>query len=376
VIVIESPGDMDDLTDYINGTKSMTIDVYSPAAGIPVQITIEDPDMSTGQPFPTGRHSIWLDTTTVANQWETLTFQFDQQPDPTVADDECSYAVLLFNPNTNTSDTYHWDNFNGPEFDDPCASVVDDPNILEDFECQRHVSYEFNDGWFNEQANPDMSGINTSDRIGEIVRNAGVEFSALGGSLDQELDLTTDNQMTIQIWDPGAPSELIVSFQDNATPPNVVIEKLITTTSSSEWVEYNFDLSSITTPSATGIFRWVMLLNPGTMVGDSLFIDNWELDGFVSTGINERYADNAALQAWPNPFSNLLTMEFGLDKSENVQFVLSDVTGRVVATESRAFTAGTNQWQYTPSTDLPNGSYLVSLRSESMIATKNVVVNR
>ena len=43
-LVIVSNGPMYDVSDYVNGTKKMTVDVYSPALGvvIPVQITLED----------------------------------------------------------------------------------------------------------------------------------------------------------------------------------------------------------------------------------------------------------------------------------------------------------------------------------------------
>ena len=42
VIVLVSNGPFNSLTDYVNGTKTMKVDVFSPAIGIPVQITLED----------------------------------------------------------------------------------------------------------------------------------------------------------------------------------------------------------------------------------------------------------------------------------------------------------------------------------------------
>ena len=40
VIVIVANGPFSDLTDYLNGSKKMTVDVFSPAVGIPLQITL------------------------------------------------------------------------------------------------------------------------------------------------------------------------------------------------------------------------------------------------------------------------------------------------------------------------------------------------
>ena len=41
VLVLIPGGLMDDVSAYVSGTKTMSIDVYSPAAGIPIQITLE-----------------------------------------------------------------------------------------------------------------------------------------------------------------------------------------------------------------------------------------------------------------------------------------------------------------------------------------------
>ena len=93
VIILDEQ--MADLTDYRTGARSMSIDVWSPAVGVTVQITLENSVLAEPANFPTGRHSAYLTTTTVAQQWETLTFNFDNQPDPTVADDNVDRMVLL-----------------------------------------------------------------------------------------------------------------------------------------------------------------------------------------------------------------------------------------------------------------------------------------
>ena len=68
------------MADYVSGAKQLKIDVWSPAAGIPIQITFEDTATALPANFPTGRHSVYLTTTTVAMAWETLTFAFDNRP--------------------------------------------------------------------------------------------------------------------------------------------------------------------------------------------------------------------------------------------------------------------------------------------------------
>ena len=80
VIVLVSNGPFNSLTDYVNGTKTMSVDVFSPAIGIPVQITLEDSAVAGATNYPAGRHSIYTSTTTVENAWETIEFTFDSSP--------------------------------------------------------------------------------------------------------------------------------------------------------------------------------------------------------------------------------------------------------------------------------------------------------
>ena len=63
---------------FAPGATSMTIRVYSPVAGIPVRVKVEDPN--------DGGKSVETEAlTTVANSWETLTFNFANQATGTAA---------------------------------------------------------------------------------------------------------------------------------------------------------------------------------------------------------------------------------------------------------------------------------------------------
>ena len=374
VIVIDPPAVMDDLADYISGAKSMSIDVYSPEVGTTVQITLEDEDTAGPSNFPTGRHSIFLATTTVANQWETLTFTFDSQPDPTVPNDNVELVILLFDPGSNTGDTYHWDNLMGPEFPDPCAMVSEDPNVFEDFECQRNMTYDFNDGWVTVVENPDPTGENTTSTVGKYVRNAFFENAAFGGALSGELDLSSTNQARINIWDPNAPSTLFVSFQNSSASP--VQEFTLTTQQSSTWESHRMDLSNVTPAAMSSITNWVMLLSPGTFSSDSMWFDNFELDGFIPTGICDCGVVPSGLRTWPNPSNGEINLEFNLTEPATAEVQLMDLAGRVVHTEAAPFGMGVQQWRLQPAANLSNGSYILTLRSGDSLAKQHIVLQR
>ena len=148
VIILDAP--MADLTDFRTGARSLSIDVFSPNPGTTVQITLENSVTALPANFPTGRHSVYLATTTLTDTWETLTFNFDNQPDASVPDTDADRLVLLFAPNTNTGDIYFWDNLNGPDLaNDPCANVTVDPNIFNDFECNQNVNFPFTSAQVN-----------------------------------------------------------------------------------------------------------------------------------------------------------------------------------------------------------------------------------
>jgi hypothetical protein len=87
----------------------MTVQVYSPAAGIPVLLKVEDHN--------NGNNYVQvLVNTTVANQWETLTFDFSQPQAGTPAwsaantYDKCSIFFDFNNPGSGK--IFYWNNVN------------------------------------------------------------------------------------------------------------------------------------------------------------------------------------------------------------------------------------------------------------------------
>ena len=65
--------------------------------------------------YPAGTHSQYQAYTTKTNEWEELEFKFSQIPQGSeTAADQIDQIVLLFNPNSSTSDTYYFDDLTGP----------------------------------------------------------------------------------------------------------------------------------------------------------------------------------------------------------------------------------------------------------------------
>jgi hypothetical protein len=76
--------------------------------------------------YPAGTHSQYQAYTSVSNEWEELEFKFAQIPQGSeTAANQIDQVVLLFNPNSSTSDTYYFDDLTGPGLE-AAATVSDD----------------------------------------------------------------------------------------------------------------------------------------------------------------------------------------------------------------------------------------------------------
>ncbi len=132
-VIVYRVSTIDNGDDYVTGDRSFTIDVYSSATpGTEILLQLET---ATAQPanFPVGRHSRFVATTTVQNEWERLTFNFLDRPDGNAAANGIQKLILLFNPNTFSNTTYYYDNldsnapvtnsvFNTSQLDFPIAA--------------------------------------------------------------------------------------------------------------------------------------------------------------------------------------------------------------------------------------------------------------
>ncbi|MEM1000067.1 MAG: T9SS type A sorting domain-containing protein [Bacteroidota bacterium] len=354
VIIIDPPGTnkMENLSDYVSGAKTMSLKVYSPAAGLPLQITLEDGNVAGPTNFPAGRHSEYTAMTTVANQWETLTFTFSNRPDVNVPDTNGNRLVLLFEPNTNSGNTFLFDDLMGPAFSDPCGGAPADPAIADDVECQRNVSYTFTNGTLTTGPNPNPSGINTSSTVGRFQKFVPpTNDGAFGGDLAIPFTTATYNTANIQLYDQTAPQDFVVILQD-ANGMDLV-NTTVTTTSTTAWESFAIDLSSI--PTATSIEKFVLLLNPTTDTEDSIYFDNFTFSMEMVSVDEEALA--LELSVAPVPFTDQLTLRSDKPMAE---VTLTDITGRTITELT-----GLSKTELEVSTHgYPAGAYFITIRDK------------
>jgi hypothetical protein len=106
-------GMLENVTPYIKGNKKITLLFYSPAAGVTVELFLQNDAMSE-EDYPKGRHSMYRAITLNENQWEVLTFDFIFQPDDKVSSSSINEILIHVAPDTNNGDTYYLGPITGP----------------------------------------------------------------------------------------------------------------------------------------------------------------------------------------------------------------------------------------------------------------------
>jgi hypothetical protein len=375
VLVIVANGPMYDVNDYVNGTKQMSVDVFSPAPGIPVQITLEDSTLAGATNYPIGRHSIYLGVTTLTNEWETINLTFDSQPDPSMSDVGLTSVILLFNGNTNTDDIYYFDNLFGPEFANQCDGLTLDPSVnFADWDCNWNLgicpsatpctSYDYVSGWLNQSYNPDNTNINTSKYSGGYTRNpdGSGEDVLIAYFKNGVLDLSANTHFNFKLY--GPPRPIYMSFQDASS--NEIYAYNSALSSNNQWEQFSVDLSSVSTQS---ISRFVLFLDQTVVNWDIYYLDDLNLSS--TPALVQEINDSEVINIYPQPAIDNLNIDIKLSNNYVSRLDLYDIQGKVLL--STVLDQNSNNINLDVS-GLNSGIYFVKLQSKNNLYTKKVQI--
>ena len=377
VLVIIANGSINDVSDYVSGSKTMSIDVFSPASGIPIQITLEDSSIAGATNYPDGRHSIYLGVTTLSNEWETIELTFDSRPDVNMSDDGLTSVILLFNGNTNTNDTYYFDNLYAPEFNNQCDGQVLNPAVnLSDWDCNWNLgicpsgtpcaSFDYVSGWLNQAYNPDNSTINNSKYSGEYTRNpdANGEDVLVSYFSEGALDLSVNKYFNFKVY--GPPRPIYVSFQDDNN--NEIYAYNSALSSNNQWQQFSVDLSSVASQSIT---RFVMFIDQGVVNWDLYFLDDFNLSStpLLTNEINE----SNLINVFPQPAKNSLSIQVKLNNSEISTLDLYNSQGKILS--SNVLNKNDENINLDVS-QFKSGIYFIKVHSKNNLYTKKVQIIR
>jgi uncharacterized membrane protein (Fun14 family) len=216
---------------------TMSIRVYSPAAGIPIMLKVED--SADGSIFAESP----LVLTTVANEWETLVFDFVGLIDPvTFTYDK---AVLFFNfPNAGDGSVYYWDDV---AFGDGALPLPALPVTFEDEGVVDYALIDFGDPvpaatiLVADPTNAANTVASTNKPPGAPVW-AGTVLANNG--LASAIPFTaTETTMSVRVYSPdaGIPVRLKV---ENVANSAISVETEALTTVANEWETLVFDFAN------------------------------------------------------------------------------------------------------------------------------------
>lgn len=224
----------------------------------------------------------------LANEWQDYTFDFS-----TAADNAgLTKAILFFDPGVSLSkDTYYFDNLIAlPQ--GVCKGVTPNPDMIDDFECNRNATYV--NGWdsLSVVSNPAPNTVNTSAKVGKYVDPVTEQWAALLIDYQNPIDLSTKNQLNIKILSPRI-VPILFKLEGSTSPPK---EIFMDASVAGEWAQYTIDFSG---ESAAMHSKIVLFFNAGQdpQAGDVYYIDDisWSEK---TTAVLEDFETGAAFLPW------------------------------------------------------------------------------
>ena len=233
----------------------MTVRVYSPAVGLPIRLKVEDRTNNT--------RSVETDKlTTVANAWETLVFDFANQATGTAALNltyNYDMASIFFDFNTaGNGKVFYWDDIKFLPVN--VAGIV----LPLDFESSTLVYSFTNFGGGNATvvANPQSNGINTSSKVGKMVKSVGEVYGGSFITLDAPINFSGSKIFKMKVFSPRVGAKVLLKVE-NLNNGALNFEKEVSTTTANAWELLTFDFSTINT--ANTYQKVVLIFDLGTM---------------------------------------------------------------------------------------------------------------
>ena len=218
-----------------NGTNQIKINSYAPEAGKVVKVKLETIEGNVD-----GLTYEFDMTTTVANQWEVLTYDFSAAPDL----DYISFIVFYDFGNQNAA-VYHFD-----EVQVGLGEYIptDAPSIaIENFEGELPGNFSFG-GVEGIQIveNPNVSGTNTTANVMQCTKTEGSEvWGGMGISVDPiNFSSAGMNQIQIQSYSPEAGKVIKVKLETiEGNVDGLTYEFDMTSTVANQWETLTYDFS-------------------------------------------------------------------------------------------------------------------------------------
>lgn len=260
------------------GETLMNVRVRAPAAGIPVLLKIETSDAMIFAEVQV--------TTTAADSWETLSFDFSTVGIDTTA--TYTQAIIFFDfGNAGIGQTYFWDDVRfGAAAAPPPATVAsfDYPLTFDDSGITYGPFGDFGGATTVQVADPDFAGNQVAQTIKSATAEtfAGTVIGTAGGFLSTLPFSATETTMRVRVKAPvaGTPVTLKVETEDAAV---FAAEVAVNTTRADTWETLTFDFSTVGVDINANLVRSIIFFDLGNAGDDSVYL--WDYVQF-GTGYN------------------------------------------------------------------------------------------
>jgi uncharacterized surface protein with fasciclin (FAS1) repeats len=332
---------------FAEGSTTMTLRMWSPTAGTVVRLKVEE----VGTPEVSVETET---TTTVAEQWETLTFDFANQAEGTAAINFASIynkASVFFAFGTNGTDagapTFYWDDLAFGSVDPEPVTVFDiiansdDHNTLE-----AGILAASLDG-----------ALSDPDATLTVFAPTDAAFNALpAGALDGLLADPSGDLTQILLYHVLGSVVLSTDLADGQTP----------TTLQGDDVTVTIDGGNVMINDAMVTVVDLVADNGVVHVIDAVLVP----EGIV-LGVKLLDAASNNIGIYPNPSNTFFNIEFPSNPDANTDVVMYDMTGKIV----RQFQIQ-NRLTQMDINGLTNGTYFMRINTQDASYYQKVVVVR
>ena len=147
---------------------------------------------------------------------------------------------LLFDNGVASNATYYFDNLaQNVSTVDPCEGTVADLTILDDYECQRNVTYTAGANRLEVVTNPALQVANASLKVGKYTDPANEPWVALVLDPGAPLDLSIYNQLNVQVY-AAQTGPMLLKLEGGTSPAREVFVDVDVTNA---WKNYTADFS-------------------------------------------------------------------------------------------------------------------------------------
>jgi PKD repeat protein len=230
--------------------KIFRMKVFSPRAGAKVLLKVEN----ATNPAINYEKEV---TTNVANAWEDLVFDYTGIN----ASNAYHNIVLIFELGTIGDGTSNFTFL----FDD-IRLVANDLMLPLNFESST-LTYSFTNfdgGDASVINNPQANGINTSAKVGRMIKNAGQVWGGSFIALTNPIDFSVLRNFRMKVFSPRANAKVLLKVE-NMSNGGVFYEQELTIGTANQWVDLSFNFSGINTGNS---YQKIVLIFDLGLMGD------------------------------------------------------------------------------------------------------------